>query len=121
MKMPAEPDEAKLRVARSLVSNAKRPEGNAVSEQLITIWDDSAQRLHAMEASLVIALRRLGIKAQLLTNSEPPLLARVGLTGKTPAIQVNDGDFWRHTAGEAISESQFVSLLSRLRKDGILS
>jgi hypothetical protein len=104
-----------------LGSKRETPGENAVSEQIINLWDESAQRLHAMEANLAVALRRLGITAQIQINSEPPLLARAGLSGKTPAIQVNDGDFWRHTIGEAISEHQFMSLLGRLRDTGVLN
>jgi hypothetical protein len=92
-----------------------------VSEQIITLWDENAQRLHTMEANLAVVLRRLGITAQIRLNSEPPLLARTGLNGKTPAVQVDDGDFWRHTVGEAIGEQQFMSLLSRLRDAGVLN
>ena len=77
----------------------------------IIIWDDDAGRIHIMEPNLRVALRKRGLDA---------LLARHGLTGNTPAIQVNGGDFWRHTAGEAISADQFEALLGKLQSRGLL-
>lgn len=84
-------------------------------EQEIIIWDESAPRLNAMEPNLRVALHRLGIKAHIQTNCEPPLLARHNLTGTTPAVQINGGDFWRHTVGEVITVEQFMALLHKLR------
>ena len=86
----------------------------------IIIWDDDAGRIHIMEPNLRVALRKRGLDARIQTNCEPPMLARHGLTGNTPAIQVNGGDFWRHTAGEAISADQFEALLGKLQSRGLL-
>lgn len=87
----------------------------------IIIWDDNAQRLNAMEPNLRVALTQTGVKASIQTNCEPPLLSRHNLTGNTPAIQVNDGDFWRHTIGETVTVDQFVALLRKLKHMGLLS
>ena len=86
----------------------------------IIIWDDDAGRIHVMEPNLRVALRKRGLDAHIQTNCEPPLLARHGLTGSTPAIQINGGDFWRHTVGQAISADQFESLLGTLQTRGLL-
>lgn len=90
-------------------------------EQEIIIWDDSAQRLNAMEPNLRVAMNKLGVKAHIQTNCEPPLLSRHNLTGNTPAIQINGGDFWRHTVGEPVTVEQFMALLHRLRGMGMLA
>lgn len=88
-----------------------------MADQII-IWDDNATRLNEMEPNLRVAMKKLGINASIQTNCEPPLLSRFGLTGNTPAIQVNDGDFWRHTIGVAVTIDQFLSLLGRWRCAG---
>lgn len=87
----------------------------------IIIWDDNASRIHAMEPNLRVALQRLGVRASIQTNCEPPLLARHNLTGTTPAVQVNGGEFWRHTVGEAVSAGQFEILLRKLQTMGLLA
>ncbi len=79
----------------------------------ICIWDDSAPRINAMEPNLRVALQKLGLKAQVNSNCEPPLLARNNLTGRTPVVQLDEGDFWTHTIGETVTTEQFTNLLKR--------
>lgn len=90
-----------------------------MADQII-IWDDNASRLNAMEPNLRVAMKKLGITASIQTNCEPPLLSRFNLTGNTPAIQVNDGDFWRHTIGVPVTVEQFMALLVKWRNTGCL-
>lgn len=92
-----------------------------MNETEITLWDDNAGRINSMEPNLRVALQRLGLKARIQTNCEPPLLARHNLTGTTPAVQINGGDYWRHTVGQAVSADQFEALLRRLQSLGQLA
>lgn len=88
--------------------------------QLIIIWDDLAQRINAMEPALQQALKALNIDSGVQINCEVPLLSRHQLIGRTPSIQVNDGDFWSCTYGEPITEGQFIWLLTHLKKCGLV-
>lgn len=82
----------------------------------ITLWDDDAKRLIVLEKNLRVALRALSLEAAIQLNSEPPLLARHGLNGKTPAVQIADGPFWTHRVGQSISAEEFTTLLTALRQ-----
>lgn len=88
--------------------------------QQIILWDDNADRVHRMEPALHTALQKMQIPASIQINCEPPLLSRHQLIGKTPAVQINGGDFWRHTIGEAITEEQFLVLLNKLKRHSLL-
>ena len=95
-------------------------EKNVMEELTITIWEDNALRMNEMEPNLKMALKRVGLKARIQLNSEVPLLSRQKLLGRTPAVQVNDGDMWFHTTGVAITSEQFEALLYKLRSIGLL-
>ncbi len=75
------------------------------------IWDDNARRINAMEPRLKSVLTRHGIKALIQSNCEPPLLSRFNLIGRTPAIQLDDGEFWHRKYGEEVTEDQFEELI----------
>lgn len=97
------------------------PENSTEQErQLVIIWDDMAQRIHAMEPALQIVFKQLDIDAKIQVNCEIPLLSRNGRIGKTPAIQVNDGDMWNHTYGQVITEEQFFTLFTHLKDIGVV-
>ncbi len=89
-------------------------------KQKIVIWDLSAERIQAMEASLCLAMRRLGIRADVQFNSEEPLLSRHNLLGRTPAVQVNGGGMWRCAEGRPVSEEEFAALFTRLREEKLM-
>ena len=89
-------------------------------KQEIIIWDTDGGRLHEVENNLKIALRHLGIAADIKMYCEVPLLSRFQLIGKTPAIQVNGGEFWRHTIGKAMTVEQLISLFEHLRSAHLL-
>ena len=88
--------------------------------QKIGLWDDNAQRLTALERNLRVVMKAMNIKAEVQMNNEPPLLARHGINGKTPAVQVNDGDFWTHVPDELISVENLEKLFTALRREKIL-
>ncbi len=89
-------------------------------EHEIIIWDENAGRINAMEPNLRVAMSRCNIKASVQLNSEPPLLSRNNLIGSTPAIQIDGGEFWRHTIGVAVTIEQFEQLFAKLRSLGII-
>lgn len=76
---------------------------------LITLWDENAARLQDTSANLCLALKTLHIKAEIILNSEPPLLSRMDLLGRTPIIEINNY-YWRCTIGKEISCEQFIEL-----------
>lgn len=88
--------------------------------QKISIWDENSQRLMASAQNLRGVMKELHIMAEVQLNNEPPLLARNRINGKTPAVQVNDGDFWTHTIGAVISVDSMKVLLTALRSKKIL-
>ncbi len=79
----------------------------------ITIWDENGPRLQANTANLKKAAKELQIQVDILCQSEPPLLARMGLTGTTPVVEI-DKHYWRLTIGEEISIEQFFTLLQKI-------
>lgn len=88
--------------------------------QKINLWDENSQRLMALEKNLRVLMSAMRIQAEVQLNNEPPLLARNGINGKTPAVQINDGDFWTHTSGEPVSVENLEKLLAALRREKIL-
>ncbi|MBN2060465.1 MAG: hypothetical protein JW882_08615 [Deltaproteobacteria bacterium] len=89
-------------------------------QKTINIWDENISRVTRIEKNLAQAMRNMGISAKVQINSEPPHLSRLNLIGSTPAIQIDSGEFWRHTAGKVITVEQFEHLLGKLQKMGIL-
>ncbi len=80
----------------------------------ITLWDEDAPRLQTCTANLKKAAKDLHIKIDLLCQSEPPLLSRMGLTGTTPVVEINN-NYWRWQAGKEISAEQFLTLLNKIK------
>jgi len=86
----------------------------------VTLWDENALRLMEAETNLRIVMHELGIVADVQLNSEPPLLARHGVNGKTPALQVDDGDIWTYSAKQSVDVEGLRSLLLVLIERRIL-
>lgn len=80
----------------------------------ITIWDDDARRMAAIDRNLHLALAELTMKAVVLRISEPPLLSRERLLGRTPVLEI-DGRYWSLRPGETISIEDCRKLLTRFR------
>lgn len=79
----------------------------------ITIWDDNAACIHRMEDVVHRAARALHLNILVSSNCEPPLLARNGLYGKTPALQIGD-NFWSKTPPREMTKEEVEDLLRRL-------
>ena len=75
----------------------------------IILWDENALRLQETNANLCQALKILHLKAKITLNSEPPLLSRMGLLGRTPVAEI-ENQYWRCTVGKVISCEQFIEL-----------
>jgi hypothetical protein len=81
---------------------------------MITIWDDDGQRIATIDRNLHLALAELGMKAVVLSISEPPLLSRERLLGRTPMLEIG-GRYWSLRPGETISTEDCRKLLARFR------
>ncbi len=81
----------------------------------ITIWDNDPSRIAQIEQSLMLVMKDLGIKYEISSMSEPPLLSRMGLYGKTPALEIN-GNYWTWKIGEVIPEQKVKNLLVFIEK-----
>ncbi len=81
----------------------------------IVIWDTDAGRAMEISRSLGLAMRTTGFRHDLEIMSEPPLVARAGLNGRLPVLEV-DGMLWTWKVGEGIPEEAAVALLRRLEE-----
>lgn len=79
----------------------------------IIIWDLNAERISVIDRNLCLALQNRGIRGEIICMSEPPLLARMGLSHKVPVLEIG-GMHWSHTPGEEISIEACEKLLSIL-------
>lgn len=84
-----------------------------MSEGHITIWDDIPKRAVNIHGKLVVAMQKMKIKASVSIQSEPPLVARQNLTGKTPTLEIA-GAYWCKTPGKEPSEKDLVNLLHKV-------
>lgn len=83
----------------------------------ITIWDDDADRITLAERHIRAACKKLDLAVQIDSQSEPPLLARMNLTGKTPLFESN-GLYWKLQTGLVPSVESCVRLLRHLLNGG---
>lgn len=81
----------------------------------IVIWDTNAGRASEISRNLGLAMRTTGLRYDLEIMSEPPLVARTGLNGRLPVLEV-DGMLWTWKVGEGIPEEAAVTLLRRLEE-----
>lgn len=78
----------------------------------VVIWDLDAKRIHEIDCNLHNAAGSLGMKAKISSMSEPPLVARMGLSGRVPVLEIK-GDYWSLPDGVEISEKNCTTLLRR--------
>ena len=79
----------------------------------IVIWDIDAARINDIDRNLRQAMKELGLRGQVTSMSEPPLVARMGLLGKTPVLEINSL-YWSLPQGEEITLGQCRILLFTL-------
>jgi hypothetical protein len=78
----------------------------------IVIWDNDPQRIAEIDRNLQAAAVELGLKVLILSNAEPPSIAREGLLDRLPVLEVG-GRYWSRRPGIALSRGDCVSLLSK--------
>ena len=83
----------------------------------IIIWDTNAQRIACIDRNLRIAMQQLGMRGLVTSMSEPPLIGRMGLIGKTPVLEIG-GFYWSLKAGSSISVEECLNLLRKLPEGG---
>lgn len=62
----------------------------------IVIWDLYPERIAQIDKNLYLALKKMGMKGLVTSNSEPPSLMRAGIYHRVPALEI-DGNFWMYT------------------------
>jgi hypothetical protein len=80
----------------------------------ITIWDNDRQRITEIDTNLQVALNELKLKALILSNSEPPSIARENLLNRLPVLEIA-GHYWSMRPGRVFSKKDCISLLSRFK------
>jgi hypothetical protein len=80
----------------------------------IIIWDNDQQRIAEIDSNLQAALNELNLKAVILSNSEPPLLARENLLSRLPLLEIA-GRYWSMHPGVAFSKADCICLLSKFK------
>ena len=80
----------------------------------LKLWDADADRIQATTRNLAEAMRSTGIALEVEVMAEAPLIARTGLSGRLPALEI-DGDYWIWRVGEVIPVAAIEALLRRLR------
>ncbi len=81
----------------------------------ITIWDLEASRISRIERKLYRAMQQLQVTGIIDSQSEPPLLSRMNMVGKIPALEIN-GMFWTQKPGVEFSEQACIELLEIILK-----
>ena len=80
----------------------------------IIIWDNDRQRIAEIDTNLQTALNEIKLKAVILTNSEPPSLARETLLSRLPVLEIA-GRYWSMHPGVAFSKADCSCLLSKFK------
>ena len=80
----------------------------------IIIWDNDRQRIAEIDTNLQAALNEFKLKGVILTNSEPPSLARENLLSRLPVLEIA-GRYWSMNPGGAYSRADYISFLPKLQ------
>jgi hypothetical protein len=80
----------------------------------IIIWDNDPQRIAEIDSNLQAALNELKLKAVILSNSEPPSLARENLLSRLPVLEIA-GRYWSMHPDVAFSKTDCICLLSKFK------
>ena len=79
----------------------------------MTLLDNDLGRITTCEKRLESIIRKLGIKACVYKNMEPPYLSRLSFTGRFPAIEIN-GDIWARDLDDPFTEQELAALFKKL-------
>jgi thioredoxin 1 len=79
----------------------------------IILWESSVERIHACETAIYGALRKIGYKANLVINSETPLLSRQQLWQRLPVLEIR-GQLWNLNPGRAFTVDQLTRLFTKI-------
>lgn len=85
------------------------------SLQTFYIWDEDAERATKLQDLLIKALDACNVSNQIFINSEPPMLARHGMTGYTPAVQYNEKTWY--CKNKNINEAGISELVAKMLLD----
>lgn len=85
----------------------------------IRILDIDARRIAEIDRSINLALREMRIDALVTSNSEPPSLAREGLIGKVPVLEIA-GKYWSIPGKRAFTKEECIQLLTKLQQAGVI-
>lgn len=78
----------------------------------VTIWDDDVERIESITKNLYEAAKPFGCAMRISSMSEPPLLARMQFTGKTPVLEIG-GIYWQLRSGEVPNLESCKKLLEK--------
>lgn len=79
----------------------------------ITIWDLDPVRIADIRHNLALAFQDVGIRANIIVMSEPPLISRMQLLHRIPLLEIK-GKYWELKRGYPISREACLSLLRQL-------
>ncbi len=79
----------------------------------IIIWDLDPNRIADINRNLRIALKDVGINANIVIMSEPPLISRMNLMHRVPLLEI-DGNYWSLPPGVPITHNACLHLLKQL-------
>lgn len=82
----------------------------------ITLWECNSNIIRACEIALYEALKKIGLKAVITVNSEPPLIARNQLWDRLPVLEIQGLYFSLHP-GRPFSVDELVRLFKVLFPD----
>jgi len=88
------------------------------STEEIILWESDVKIIHACTLSIYKTLKKLGLKATVIVNSEPPLIGRKQLWGRLPVIEIRGLD-WSLRPGCAFTVEDLTPLFSRIFADEI--
>ena len=83
----------------------------------ITVLDHDIERMRTCEQAIHLAIKELGLKAEVTVNCEPPYLSRLDVWEKLPALEI-EGLVWNRKSVKAFTKEEVVELLRRHYKDG---
>lgn len=85
----------------------------------VILWEIDEKIIHPSVDAIQRALKGLGIKATVIINSEPPLIARNELWDRVPVIELR-GLRWSLHPGKAFTEAELTRLFRKVMVESAL-